>query len=113
MRSHSSALDRLASDRPTLNGRAFHVGELVHGVHERARDVADVNVVALEVRLEQHHEAVIHRPVDEIVHQEIDAHARRHAEHGGEPQADRILPIEDDLFRRDLVAAVERDRTQR
>ena len=82
-------------------------------VHEGAGDVAHVDVVALEVRLEQHDEAVVDRAIDEIVDQQIDAHARRHAEHGGQPKADRVVALEHDLFRLDLVAPIERDRPQR
>ena len=87
--------------------------EIVDGVHERARHIADVDVVALEVGLEQHDGAIGHRAIDEIVDQQVDAHARRHAEHGRQPEADRVPAIEHDLLGLHLVAAVERDRAQR
>src|ERR1700722_12775792 len=82
-------------------------------MHEGARDVSNMDVVALEMRFEQDHEMVVDGAIYEIVDQQVDPHARRHAENRGEPQADRILAIEHDLLGFHLVAAIQRDRMER
>lgn len=55
---------------------ALHGFEMLDAVLEDARDIADVDVIALEVTLEQDDEAVVHGAVSEIVDQQVDAHAR-------------------------------------
>ena len=84
----SSILDRLAVAQADVVGLALHRVEVVHGVQEGAGDVAHVDVVALEVRLEQHDEAVGDGAVGEVVDEQVEAHARADAEDGGEPQGD-------------------------
>src|SRR3954466_749761 len=82
-------------------------------MEESARDVANVNVVSLEMRLEQHDETVVDSAIDEIVDQKIDPHARRHAEHSGKPQADGAVSRQNDFLGFDLIDAVERYRPKR
>jgi hypothetical protein len=77
------------------------------------RNVANMDEIALEMRLEQHDHAVVHGPIDEVVDQEIDPHPRRHAEHRRQAQAHGIAARQDDILGLDLVAAVERYRAQR
>ena len=53
----------------------LHAVEVPQAVGEGRDRVADVQVVPLEIGLEEHDEAVPHRPLHEIVDQEIGPHA--------------------------------------
>src|SRR5262249_31928978 len=92
---------------------APHLVEIVDRMHEDACDIADVNVIALKMRLKQHDKPVINRAINKIVDQEVDAHARRHAKNGGNPKADSFVALQHDFFRLDLVPPVKRNRPQR
>jgi hypothetical protein len=60
----------------------FFLGELTHPLevfeaeHEGIRRIADVQVVPLEMTFEQHDETIIHRAVCEVVHEQVQTHAR-------------------------------------
>src|SRR5689334_24416663 len=82
-------------------------------MNEGARDVADMNVVSLEMRLEQYNKTIVDGAVDEIVDQKINPHARRHAEHGGQPQADGVVSRQNDFLGFDLIDPIERHRPKR
>ncbi len=53
------------------------------------------------------------RRVDEVVHQQVDAHARRAAEDRGEPQRECVRCVQHRALGVDLGAAVQRDRLER
>ncbi len=94
-------------------GPALHRVVVGQGVAERPSPVANVQVVALEVRLEQHHEAVDHCPIREVVDQQVEPHPGAGAEQRREPERDAVAPIEQVLLELDLQSPVERDRPQR
>src|SRR5438874_8466938 len=81
-------------------------------MQEDASHIANVNEIPLEMRLEQHDGAVVHRAIDEIVHEEVDAHPRRHSEYRRQPEADHVAALERGGFRLHLGAAVKSDRPQ-
>jgi hypothetical protein len=63
------------------------------------------------VALEEHDEAVEIRAVGEVVDQQIEAHPRRHAEDGRQPETERRrMPVEQHALHFDLVAPAQRDR---
>jgi hypothetical protein len=82
-------------------------------VLEAFHHVADMDVVALEVALEDHHGAVGHGAPGEVIDQQVKAHARGHAEHGGEAQRHAIAIVEHGLLGFHLGDTVEGDRVQR
>ena len=89
-----------------------HRRTVFQAVDEAVGDVADVDVIPLEILLEDHDVAVGDRRVDEVVDEEIEPHPRRQAEHGGQPQRDRVRAREHLVLGVDLRAAVERDRLE-
>src|ERR1700689_3069218 len=80
---------------------------------EGTGNIANVNVVAFEMRFEQHNEAIVDRAIYEVVDQQIQPHARGHAENRGKAEAYGIVAFEDGFLRFDLGAAIERHRPQR
>jgi hypothetical protein len=75
-------------------------------------DIADVDVVSLEMAFENDEGAIINCTVNEIIYEQIQAHARGHAKDGGESEADAIFALEHGFFGFDLAGAVERDWVQ-
>ena len=92
---------------------AAHRVEILDGVLKAFHHVADMDVVALEVAFEDHDSAVCHGAPSEVIDQQVEAHARRHAEHGGEAQRHAIAIVEHGLFGFHLCHAIEGDRVQR
>jgi len=90
-------------------GATFHGVKIIEGVNEDAGDVADVDVIALEVTLEDHDSAVVQGTVNEVVDEEVQSHARGHAENSGEAEAEGIVSLEDGFLGADLGLAIERD----
>src|SRR5262245_64407762 len=90
-----------------------HSLEIVDTMQEHSRDIAYVNVISFEMRLEQHNCAIIHRTIDEIVHEQVNTHPRRHPEDSGKPKADAVAAIERCFFGFNFSAAVKRDRPER
>jgi len=90
-------------------GATFHGVKIIEGVNEDAGDVADVDVIALEVTLEDHDSAVVQGTVNEVVDEEVQSHARGHAENSGEAEAEGIASLEDGFLSADLGLAIERD----
>src|SRR6266852_3666902 len=82
-------------------------------MQEGPRDIANMHVVAFEVALEEHDSSIRHGSVDEVVNKKIEPHARRHAEHGGQPETDRVTAVENSLLQVHLETAVQGDRTHR
>src|SRR5947209_4032941 len=82
-------------------------------MQEGTRNIANMHVVAFEVALEQHDSSIRHGSVDEVVNEKIEPHARRHAEHGGQPETDRVAAVENCLLQVHLETAVQGDWTHR
>src|SRR5688500_9980622 len=90
---------------PNVVDLPSHVIEAVDGMEKRSCHVSHMNEVTLEVALEQHDETIGVRAVGEVVHEKIQAHARRHAKYRGKSEADRRwMPLEQSLLDLDLVA---------
>jgi hypothetical protein len=66
-----------------------------------------VNVVALEIFLEDYHIAIRNGGVDEVVDEQIQAHAGRHAKHGGQPQRNCVRAVQQFQFGLDFCLPVE------
>ena len=77
---------------------ARHRGAVGDGVEEAVGHVADVDEVALEVLLEDDEVAILDGGVHEVVDEQIEPHPRRHAEHRGQPQRDRVRAVEQEPF---------------
>ena len=80
---------------------------------EAVGNVAHMDIVALEVLLEDDDEAVGHGGVGEVVDQQVDAHARRGAEHCRQAQCDHVAALQELVFSLHLLAAVVRNRFKR
>src|SRR3990172_11369086 len=94
-------------------GLILHGVEVLDCVDERPRDVADMDIVSLEVPLEHDEEPVLRRPVDEVVYQKVHPHPRRHAEDRREPEAYGVASVQYYSLGLDLGPAVKRNRIQR
>ena len=86
---------------------------MLQAPREHARDILDVNEIALEVAFKDHDRAIGHRPVHKIVYQQVNPHACRQAEHGRQSERKPVFTREDRLLRRHFRRAVEGDRPQR
>ena len=75
--------------------------------------IADVDVVALEVLFKDDDVAFGESGVDEMIHQQIETHPRRHAEDRRQPQGDDVFALQEMLFRLNFRSAVQRDRLER
>ena len=73
-------------------GPAFHFFEIGHAMHKPARHVPDVDVIALEMPLENQYRAIMQGAIDKVIHQQINSHARRHSENGGQAETDAVFP---------------------
>ena len=94
-------------------GLALHFLEVGDAVQKRARHVADVDVIALEMPLKNQHRAVVDGAIDKIIHEQIHPHARRAAEHRGEAEADAVFARQHGFLGLDFGDAVARNRAQR
>src|ERR1043165_1005810 len=94
-------------------GPAFHGGELIEPMEERAHDVADMDVVALEMALEDDDGAVAQGAMNEVVDQQVHAHPWGHAKNGRQSEADAVRATEDFLLGFDFCDAIEGDRAKR
>ena len=66
-----------------------------------------MNKIPLEMFLKDHDETVIHRPIDKIIDQQIQAHARRHSEYGGKAQAHRVTEFQHRILGLPLGAPIK------
>ncbi|OIQ66017.1 hypothetical protein GALL_524200 [mine drainage metagenome] len=71
-----------------------------------------MHVVPLEVLFEDHQVPIRDRRVHEVVHQQVEAHAWRETENGGQPQGNRVGAGQKLGLRLDLRLSVERDGLQ-
>ena len=99
--------------QPDVVGLALHGLEVIERVDKHARHIAHVDIVALEMPLEDHHRPVGHRPMDEIIDQQVNPHPRRYAEDGRQAEADAVLALQDAFLRLHFRHAVERDWPER
>lgn len=90
-------------------GAATHGGEVGDGKSEDGGGIANVQIVALEMRLEEDDGAIGDSAVNEVVDKEVEAHARGHAEDGSKAEGDGVFAFEDGCFGFDFGAAVEGD----
>jgi hypothetical protein len=102
-------LGKIGVTQPHVIGLVLHGLKVVDGVDERLGDVADVNVVPLEMSLEQNYKTVRHGAIGEVVDQKIESHPGADAEGGGQPQGDGVAGIEQGFLNVRLEHAVERD----
>ena len=92
----------------------FHAVEFVDRVQKGARDIAHVDEIPLEVAFEEHNKTIGVSAIGEVVHEQVEPHPRRHAEHRRQPQADRRrMPLEQRALDLNLVAPVQRYRPYR
>src|SRR6266850_5892907 len=68
--------------------------------------------IALEMRLKQRYGPVVYGAIDEIVDQQICAHARRHAEDGGQTEGDGVAALQHRALGLHFRAAVKSDGPQ-
>src|SRR5579884_296588 len=93
-----------------LAGHARRVGD---GVEHTVGHIAYMNIIAFEVFFKDDDVSFCQGSVDKVVDEQIEAHARRHTEHGRQTEGDDIGTVQQMLLRLHLGAAVERDRFQR
>src|SRR5688572_1399638 len=99
--------------KPGIVGPAYHPIRIFNAVKEGIRDIADMNIIALEIFLKDHDVSVGRRGINKMVDQEIETHARRHTKNGSEAQCYRIRTFQQLLLSLSLRLAVERYRLQR
>src|SRR5262249_17987393 len=76
-------------------------------------DIADMNIVPLEVLFKNNNVAFDVSRVDEMINQQVQPHAGRHAKYGGQPQRNDIGAAKQVELGLDLGLAIERDGRQR
>src|ERR1022692_2897978 len=91
----------------------LHLLEVIQAVNKDSHYVADVDVVSLEMALKDHHRPVVESPIDEVIHQQVNAHSRRDAEDRRQAKAYAVLALEDGFLGFYLGHAVERDWAKR
>ncbi len=72
-----------------------------------------MNEVTPEMAFKNYRRAIGYRAPGQIVNQQIQPHARRHTEYGGEAQRNAITTFQHGLFRFDFRCAVKRNWPQR
>src|SRR5439155_23511756 len=82
-------------------------------INECAGDIANMDVVPLKMRLEQHHCAVVHRTIYKIIDEQIDSHSRRHTKNGSETETDTVAAAEDCFLGLYFSTPIQRDWPQR
>src|SRR4030095_9034848 len=79
---------------------------------EDAGDIANMDVIALEMGLEENNSAVVHGTINEVVHEQINAHAWRHTEYCRKTERDAVPAIKHGFLCFDFRPAVKTDRAQ-
>src|ERR1041385_7054582 len=92
---------------------AGHPIRIFDAIKEAIRDIPYMNIISLEIFLEDDEVALGGRGIDEMIHQKIKAHPRRHTKDGRESQSDHIRVLQEFLFGLSFRLAVERYRLQR
>src|SRR5438046_6608486 len=80
---------------------------------EHSRDVANMDVVALEVRFKKHNSTIVDGAIDEVVYEQIQPHARGCAEDGSEAKRHSFAGIQKRLLGFDLGRSIQRNRAKR
>src|SRR6516225_5045271 len=75
-------------------------------------NVADVDVVALEIFLENDDIPVGNCRIDKVVNQQVKTHAGRHSEYGRESQGYNVRRLQQHRLGLSFCPAVKRDRLQ-
>ena len=80
---------------------------------EALHHITNVDVVALEMPLEDHHRAIRYGPPGEIIHEQIDPHAGRQSHHRGQAQGDAVACVKNAVFRVAFGRTIKGDGLQR
>src|SRR5262249_18578574 len=106
-------LGQISAREPKVVGLPPHLVEVGDGVLKAFNDVANVNVVAFEIALENHNGAVRDSPPGKVVDKEVDAHSWRHAENRRQTQRHTVTLLKNRLLGFDLGYAIKRDGPER
>src|SRR5436190_11711487 len=86
--------------------------KMIDRMNKDTRHIANVKVISFEMTLKYDDGAVMDGAIDKIIHEQIETHPRRQAEHRREPETDAVLSLQYEFLGFDFSDAVKGDRTQ-